>query len=477
MKKFYRFYFYIILCLFLTTGCMKQQSSQASLKASSSIVETLGCKDFRSLLFDSLYEYAETNQKNLETIELKSLISIELSNSVLQQKIENTLVVSSLKSELFSVIDLLMKEDKNRQNIIQKLIDFEMEDRSSLLQINKNTQISNHLKNITAFSTSLNLNCNQQDKFRSNPISSKALSTLRAGMNNVFSTAYQSCQALAVTALTASTPDVKGITRLAQNHPDGIGGRRLVSNLSAVQDTHPYIRVAGNSSTNTCFNVNQSPLIYDYGGEPSTINNSINFFKNAGSGTQVLGIDCSALISSAAAVAGLRYKPGLENKAIFIRQSSEKFISAKSSNFTCYKNISTGPAESLRVGDIAAVRGHVLMIDRVGSDPFGIKNLSNLSHCKLLDSNRFDFTVTQSSPSKNGIGINKYEAKDYLNESPKMKKLFTEFGQATCTAFFQNTNLKPTSTEWGIIRHIGTAECLAPKIKLVGQSCVSQCQM
>lgn len=45
---------------------------------------------------------------------------------------------------------------------------------------------------------------------------------------------------------------------------------------------------------------------------------------------------------------GLRDKPGLDNKPIFIRQTSSKFIDATQS------------------GDIIGVNGHVVAIDKIG---------------------------------------------------------------------------------------------------------------
>ena len=47
---------------------------------------------------------------------------------------------------------------------------------------------------------------------------------------------------------------------------------------------------------------------------------------------------------------------------------------------------------------------------------------------------------------------------------------------ANCQAYFNNQPLKPISSDWGIIRHNGKAECLAPRIQMVNQSCVNQCQ-
>ncbi len=145
-----------------------------------------------------------------------------------------------------------------------------------------------------------------------------------------------------------------------------------------------------------------------------------------------------------------------------------------------FSGLQRSKAESIKPGDIAGVRGHVVMIDKVGTDPFGLKKISSVAQCSTISPANFDFTVTQSSPSKNGIGINKYIIKDYLAEqgsTGKMTVLFTEMAKNACKAYFQNAAIKPASADWGIIRHNGKPECLAPRIQLANQSCVSQCQL
>ncbi|MFN3455803.1 MAG: hypothetical protein ACK41T_12685, partial [Pseudobdellovibrio sp.] len=126
-------------------------------------------------------------------------------------------------------------------------------------------------------------------------------------------------------------------------------------------------------------------------------------------------------------------------------------------------------------GDIVAVSGHVVIVDKVGADPFGIKRLKSINDCSSLDSKYFDFVVSQSSPSKNGIGLNRYVAKDYLKESSKMMEAFKGIGKAVCQAYFSNKNVATPSSTYGIIRHTGSKDCLSPKIAMVNQSCVNQC--
>ena len=479
---------FVILSLFLV-GCMKQTAD--SLKMSTKIATGgIGCEQLQSKMFDSMYAYLDQENQVPNLDDLKFYISAEIDQIALNQKIKDLHTLEKYKTEFNQVFEIMINESRSLKEIpgakklLQTLIEMEMQDQSAEGNVQLNVHLAQQMARLKALSQTLDLNCQESE---APPVSQfdEAQKSMAVGMNNVFTTAYQSCQANTIPDITGFTPKVVGITKLSQNHPDGIGGRRIIGQLSAVQQTHPYIKVAGKVSSSTCFNVNANPLIYDYGGEPLVSNNSLNFFKNAGSGTSVLGIDCSSLISAAAGAGGLRYKPGLENKAIFIRQSSEKFINAAASGFSCYQNITVNPTNSIKSGDIAAVYGHVVMIGRVGDDPFGFKKFTSAAACSSVSPRNFDFTVVHSSATKNGMGINKYVAKDFLNEVDpntlgsvaKMRTLFTSMGQAACKAYFDGNSSTPKSFEWGIIRHKGTAACLAPKIKMAGQSCVSSCQL
>lgn len=472
--------------LALTYGCNKNSSTPLS-ESTSVAVDSIGCQNMNTKVFDSMYSYIE-QQNEIPKIEiLKPILDQKIQIWAEKQKIKNKTLLREFTKQYEKLFEILLVTLKNEKNIndpselLRALIDLEMQDQSSDTNIKLNAEVEKQFQIVKSLSQELNVECQNQSSPQSpDPVvilNDTSEKRMLIGLNNVFSTVYQSCKTLELPALDASVPDVSGITRLPQNHPDGIGGRRVVTNLPAVQQTDPYIRFSGNQSSAACFNVRSNPLIYDYGGEPSTLNNILNFFKNAGSGTSALGVDCSAFVASVLAAGGLRYQPGLDNKAIFVRQYSQKFINAKNSNFTCYDNITMTPTSSIKPGDIAAVNGHVLLIDQVGSDPFGLRRLSSINDCSQISVSNFDFVVAQSSNSKGGIGINKYVARDYLNESPKMKSLFISMAQSACRSYFQGVSTRPISSEWGIIRHKGTPECLAPKIKMTGQSCVNQCQM
>ena len=470
------------------SSCMKNNTQVQS--SATTAAEAVGCDNLQSKVFDSMYAYLDQEKEVPNLDDLKTELSKQIDQIVKTQKINDAEKISEFKSEFYKIFEILIADTKNVKNIssvkehLQSLIELEMNDTTSTANIQLNSKVSKQFSKVSVLAKDLNIQCTADLTLTAAAPSSSvaapvnAQSRMIAGQNNVFSTAYQSCQSLQIPEVNSSTPDVSGIVRVG-THPDGIGGVRDINNLQAVQETHPYIRIAAGAQ-NGCFNVRSKPLIYDYGGEPNVANNTLNFFQNSGDGSKTtLGIDCSAYISSAIAAAGFRYKPGVDNKAVFVRQSSAKFISAKDSGFTCFDNITLTRAETIKPGDIAGVHGHVVMVDKVSADPFGIKKLSNVSQCASLGIDNFDFTISQSSPEKNGMGINKFIAKDYLAAKTfdgKMRVLFTEMAKAQCQAYFGNKAVKPSNSNWGIIRHNGKPECLAPRIQMVSQSCVSQCQ-
>jgi len=492
----------IIMLISLTafSGCMKGLSAveTSSLQAT----QALGCSNFKSKVFDSMYDYLDNQKQSPSLNEFTDALNSQIDQIAKDQKIQNSEKISQLKIEIAKLYETLIDSSKKLKNVqtarehLETIIELEMQDISTTANIQLNSELSKQFNKVETLAKSSDVQCGtttppatDSSGQTTNPPTTGTTPTVPttpdtaskvrmiAGSHNVISTAYQSCQSLEIPEVSAATPKVVGITKLKETHSDGIGGKRVVSDLKQVQNTHPYIKVAG-GEMNGCFNVRNNPLIYDYGGEPSVTGSSINFFKNSGTGTSVLGVDCSAYVSAAIGVAGLKYNPSVDNKPIFIRQNSSKFINATASGFKCFGNVVATPTESIKPGDIVGVKGHVVMIDKIGSDPFGLKKLKSVNDCASMKIDNFDFSISQSSPSKNGIGINKFIVRDYLKEEGpgKMQTAFIGIAQAACQAYFNQKNVATPSSSFGIIRHKGTADCVATEIQLANQSCVSQCR-
>lgn len=290
---------------------------------------------------------------------------------------------------------------------------------------------------------------------------------------------YQSCTAGTLPALNSTTPNVQGI-RIVGTHADGIGSKREISDLAALLRTHPYLSDYQKPNS-SCFDIKSKPLIYDYGGRPVTTSattSTFDFFKNAGSGTAVLGTDCSGYVYMALAAAGLKVKADGRLKAITVHGiTSRMLLNPAGNGLTCLNHAKFSPTDgTLKPGDIIVKAGHVFMVDAVGADPFGVKNIASVAQCTTanMSISRFDFTILQSSPSKNGIGIHRVKAADYLKESSAMATGLLSHAAAACKARFGQTVTKPSTTVV-VIRHSGSASCKDVQIGFEKESCVSSC--
>ncbi|WP_409478126.1 hypothetical protein [Pseudobdellovibrio sp. HCB154] len=475
-------------------------------ESSQKAAEAIGCDSFKSKVYDSMYDYLDNEQEAPQLSDFSTSLAEKIDQIALAQKIDNPEAVEKLKQNISDLYKVLieksaeLKQTKTAKEHLQTIIEMEMEDVSTPENVQLNNVGAKAFAKVDQAVKALDVQCGAGspttgeteepgdpvvvDPGTSSPGTSDpgtitdapaavGQKSVLVGSHNVLATAYQSCAVLEIPEVSAATADVQGIERYA-THSDGIGGVRRVSSLSSVQNTHPYIKVAGGAQAG-CFNVRNNPLIYDYGGQAAISNNILDFTKNAGSGSSALGIDCSAYVSASIAAGGLRYKPGVENKAVYTRQNSSKFINAANSGFTCFSNATMQPTRSIQPGDIVGVSGHVVLVDKIGEDPFGLKRLKSATDCNSMSTTYFDFIVSQSSPSKNGIGLNRYVAKDYLRESSKMTTAFLGIAKAACQAYFGSKNVATPSSTYGILRHKGTAECLSPKIQMAYQSCVSTC--
>jgi hypothetical protein len=301
------------------------------------------------------------------------------------------------------------------------------------------------------------------------------------GARRALATAYQSCDVLSLPAMTSSTPSISGITVLAEKHPAG-GLKRVYGNIASINASHYYIK-NNRLAKNGCFEVRNAPMIYDFGGKPATSSSNtklLDFFKSAGTGTSVLGIDCSAYVFSALAVAGLKMDPDPKKllKADLVHGiGSRAFKEPQSNGLRCLAKISVSKTTSIKAGDIAAINGHVVMIDHVGADPFGLNKITKAADCTAskLPISDFDFVIAQSSPVKSGMGIDRYQARDYLKESSTYKNGLTNYAVAACKAKFGVSSTVDT-TNLSVIRHKKTPECMAEALTINKMDCVDSCK-
>lgn len=431
---------------------------QNSVKIATQIEEKAECKDIEPFFWHTLHD-ASLNEMNPHSWE-------SLKDAMSSRK--------GLQGERFvQVIEVLQKylgEDfwfKTREEQIEiwAQIELKLEDRPNWAEMQQ------ELSRLFALQTSSKSVVCQSEDIESQVVKGPS----EHGARFVMATAYQSCEASVMAPMTSETRKADGI-KVTGRHPSGGGNIRVISSLSQVQATHPYLRIQ-NKETG-CFNVEAKPLIYDYGGKPgyaSSGGREMDLFKNFGSGSKELGIDCSGLVLASFGVQGLRLIPNQDMVAGNASGFGSSSLLNPPKEWKCVDRISVGTNQTLNAGDVITIKGHTVLVDEVGNDPWGLRFVANKEACAKITENQFDFTIIQSSPSKGGVGINRYIIKDYLKESSSMRKALIKYAQTHCQNSFDRKTSKPVWSETSIIRHKATPECLGRKLSLKSEGCVSSC--
>lgn len=458
---------------------------------SSETVEKLACTDFEVTFWDGIKDFILQHDEFPES----AILSRHVEQKVLEisQKrpdlSENEL--SNLALSLTSLIQFVFSEarasSKTPQEMLILISGVDVGDVSSLYKAYMRSEVEKRIQDIKKYVAQLNLTCDQEYlpddsgalSFIPPEVQSGKLPPSVWGTRFTIATAYQSCQANQLPPVDSRTELVRGIV-ITGTHSDGIGSKREIASLSDVLRTHPYYKDIPNYPSG-CFNLKTNPLIYDYGGKPyatTSVQSPIDMFKNAGTGTRALGIDCSGFVFTAYATAGLRLQKGRALKASDAWSwGSGAYVEPQKNGLTCLNKISLNSTQSIAAGDIVAVYGHVFIIDSVGLDPLGVLSARKSSDCRKLSSKNFDFRISQSSNSKAGIGINTFEARDFVETSAKFKEGLLKYAEYACLSRFDGKTYTPSVGTLSVVRHKGTSECQAPRVSLVNEECVRTCSL
>lgn len=318
-----------------------------------------------------------------------------------------------------------------------------------------------------SLSQDLGIQCDYPQQIQSQNEPTEGPDSLFAGLRWTMATAYQGCDVLKLEPVNSRTEDVQGIRKKSD------WGREY-ADLNLIHQTHYYLK--GRSYQSDCLDVSQKPLIYDYGGSARIKSGQLDLFTNYNAGS-ALGVDCSAFASVGAATAGLLYVKGSAKRPIYSRWSTRDFVDPESSGWTCYSKVRVSPTGSIRSGDLATIKGsHMVGIDTLGVDPFGIESVIDFKECDRLSADNFQFTIIQSASTKGSMGINRFKAADYVKEAPELERLFLGYARAACLAkFTKRTFLPEVGNAVSIIRHAGTDECKAKRVPLLNEKCIQSC--
>lgn len=478
-----------ITSISLTVAACAPIGKPAKEMAQQSLMD-VGCKTSQSTMWSSFHKVVEDWERYPDPEELRKALKTvgeERGFGGLQFERYVSAFVDHYQTVVAGIDEAFAPDDVGRWK--KALAEMEVGIRTTTVHARLGDQIAQSLSKLAAAEKDLGADCqNPEPTPTPNPTPapgtfwnqiSKAEPEV-TGIFRTFATAYQSCDVLSLPPMTAATPSVEGIS-IVGDHPAG-GKKREISNLAQVIATHYYIN-GQRLAKNTCFEVRNSPLIYDFGGKPYTSSSDpylLDMFKNGGSGTSVLGIDCSGFVFSALGLAGLKldYDPKKVMKADLVHGiPSTAFKDPQNNGMRCLDKTTMTKNAAIQPGDIIAISGHVNIVDSVGSDPFGVSRASSINDCTAakLSYSGFDFVIAQSSPSKGGIGINRYQAKNYLAESSTYRDGLTAYAVAACKAKFGGSGAV-NHASLSVVRHRRTVECQAPRPLISrNQECVDSC--
>lgn len=490
------------------TGCSNKFSAAPS-TAAKNVNDSLGCSNFEDALWTGLTKAIEDTghpplAKDIEDDLKAKMTKGRLNKMSIQAKTE----VSALAGEIAGLIsqnsdgEISVKsgeavdEDARRGLWLERIAQLEIGDRTTESKSNDVDLIQEKIARLKAIAENEGL-VGVACAVAAPPSGTAGNVTIAGtmfdrwkttqaapvyGALKTVATMYQSCDAATHRPLGSETLNVDGIS-VTGRHPSGGGNIRQITDKKAYLSSHPYIGSGVyKRPLPTCFDVQATPSIYDYGGKPytSTTNEKVlDLFKNGGTGSRELGIDCSAMVYSAYATVGLKFKKTTPLKATLINGVSSTMLTQPQKNgLTCLNHASFSAAKSLQPGDIIAIAGHVVMVASVGSDPFGIASVNSVLQCRAsaLSIGNFNFNIFQSDPSKGGIGANQMQARYYLSSFSTMGRGMLDHAVNACKAKFQTAPIVTTSSSASVVRHLGTADCIdAQPVKLNQEECLSSC--
>lgn len=477
--------------LFTLAAC---QSDFRAHELSQIAANQMSCESFESQMFDILHLSLEENQKlpELNTVMRQLKKDFETLDNYEEHKDDIQKIIVKFE-EFYRALVVEFPKELGAQSIedIRKLLSH-IETRDQMTKTTKSIQdtFRTHLDELQTLSKNLKQTCSKEDDTSTTPVEPEPVSgSLFEQLQKKFpqqelygtfktvATAYQNCEAINLKPISSSKESLEGI-KVTGRHSSGGGNVRVISSLSSVQRTHPYL--SQRQPDSSCFSTYNNPLIYDYGGKPyssAAANSELNFFKNHGTGSAALGSDCSGFIFTALATAGLKLNPKVNLKARdVLSYNAARFKNPSSGGTTCFRKINVAKTEDLAAGDIVASSGHIFIVTKVGVDPLGIQKAKSASECSKITSSQFDFELAQSSPTNNAIGINVMTGRYYLPTSSTMKKGMEKYAKSLCESRFKSIS-EPNITEVSVVRHKKTSDCMSSfKVALTGEKCVESCR-
>lgn len=475
-------------------GCSPSFTPEAR-EFAQTIEEEITCKNSNEAIWDALRRHIEEQN----ALPVGQDIEAALVHQLTQKNPKQTALFSQKQAKEISQVVMALTqlvgaaENTNKDYWLQRIAELELGDRTTAekerdlltaqAQLNRFAQVLELVRKSEAPSP----DCARPPNSNQPPaLAPPLLSELNRllpkpvyGAAKTMAVMYQSCEVLAEKALDRETPQIRGI-EITGEHPNGNGFRRRLADRSDFLKSHPYFSNY-RSPQSACFDVLTKPSIYDFGGKPFTTSRNELLFdlhRDAGSGTEELGVDCSGFIYAALTSAGLKLKRETQLKASLVHGVSSAMLADPQRNgLSCLDRIEYSETNSIQDGDLVALPGHVFMVESTGPDPFGIAAFSRIEQCapENIKSAQFDFVIIQSSPSKGGIGINRIRADEYLRSNRSIEVGLIDHAVHACRARFGERH-RAHFRSVAVVRHLMTPECTESQpIEFSKTSCLNSC--
>lgn len=293
------------------------------------------------------------------------------------------------------------------------------------------------------------------------------------GARIAMATIYQSCKAIQGNPITKGEDyRANGVTLTNKARRTSYGDK------DDIISSHPYIDET--ASYEGCYDVLENPPVYNYGAKPKEeLNGRIDLHARSGTGNKsVAGIDCSGFVAAAFARMGLKMSASQGSfNGLAQNTSAAAMGNPERNGLSCLATVpfdhSVAPIQS---GDVLGWNGHVVMVESVEEDPFGIAFAQSPADCTAgnISSSTMNFTIIQSSATNNGVGVNRMKAADYFNGSE-----IVNIAISACLAQFdsgEESELEARSGSMGLVRHDSQKEgCTTAPKKFENEECVSGC--
>ena len=279
---------------------------------------------------------------------------------------------------------------------------------------------------------------------------------LALGARKAMAMIYGTCQVL--TLPVRNLLDVKSIPKGAVSYRSH--SKRYIVSRSKVIENHPYLNTrvnppcdddhacVGNQShasvcdKNSCFVMNHPPL-YQYGVKPKNYSPYV-VTRRSSKSAAASGIDCSAFVSEAMNIVGARVVPGENMSSGGLGTSQFWQLGATDASGhakDCFSRVieQTG----FRPGDLIVAPGkHVVMVDTVGDDPFGIQGLFSKSDHDF-EQNAHDFWAEKRVTLKK---MSLSEVLDGSSDEPVsvQRKFLDQVAEAACDQMLDPEEFKVT---------------------------------